>query len=299
MLTIFKSAADSFDSEEMAVNQESKGIKLQAAIDQALVKKLSFNVEETHRDQISDGIKKTNLLLLAETHGVSQNPPVVYTLAKQFGIKNIALEWSPQYQPLVDEFLRTGEINMSLWPTYTRDGQVHLFQEHDGRMTAEYFAMLKQMKEEGILDKVILYCSTRAVSLGSDLQLKENDMANTLEDHLLKDNSPTLVVGGIYHTGTKELTIQRGSNLFGEGETITPMGAMLKRWKPDTPSISIECESGEFYNFEVIKFSDNISSNAEPRITAVQPGDSLSKWVEINNAFAFSIPLATVAFVPK
>jgi hypothetical protein len=130
-------------------------------------------------------LERTGLFLLGEPHGVEETPRVLYTLVCRLGVGGVALEWShDELDPLV--------LDLDLAGLWALPPSAEAF-AGDGRITAGHFALLRRLREEGVLEQVILI--DRVGSQGAE---REWAMAERLltERH---PGVPLLAVVGDFH----------------------------------------------------------------------------------------------------
>jgi hypothetical protein len=155
-------------------------------------------------------------ILVGERHGVEQNPLVAYTLARRFGLRVLALEWSTDLQPAVDAFLAGGPLAVA---PFTDSG--------DGRITAGHFAVLRALRRDGLLDRAILFDPSPWPGTWSQ---RDRRMA----ERLLQETrtAPALVMAGGLHTRLR-------AHRHGE-----PLGAHVARARPGTIEVRLRYPGG-------------------------------------------------------
>ena len=99
--------------------------------------------DEEASDKLLASLEATKLLILGEMHGVKENVDVIYTLFKKFGFRQLALEWKSGLLKVAEYYLESGEIDFDA-----------IKNSPDGRITAGHFALLKKLKDEGLLEKL-------------------------------------------------------------------------------------------------------------------------------------------------
>jgi hypothetical protein len=116
---------------------------------------------------------------------VEETPRVLYTLVRRLGARALAFEWA------ADE-LAAVVADLDLAALWRLPSSAEVF-AGDGRVTAGHFALLARLREEGVLDHVVLL--DRVGSSGAE---RERGMA----DRLLGERRPGMcliaVVGGFH-----------------------------------------------------------------------------------------------------
>jgi hypothetical protein len=184
---------------------------------------LTFAVEElpVEVDTIADARLRTKVaaggpILVGERHGIEQNPLVAYTLMRRLGVRVLALEWSCELEPVVERFLAGGGLDVEA-----------MAGSRDGRITAGHFAVLRALRCEGLLDRVVLFDMATWPRTWSE---RDRGMA----DRLLAETigTPALVMAGSLHTRLRR-------HRHGE-----PMGAHLTRARPGTVEVRVRYPGG-------------------------------------------------------
>lgn len=159
------------------------------------------------------------LVLLGEIHGVEQNPLIVASLMRTFELRVLGLEWSVGLQDTVDAFIEGGALDTgpSVW-------------SNDGRITAGHFAVLRSLRRQGVLERLVLFDPFWSASWND----RDRQMAETLLARL--GPGPALVMAGNMHT---RLRPHRHG---------VPMGVHVAAARPATLEIRIRYLSGEFFN---------------------------------------------------
>ncbi len=246
-------------------NSEQIRLTFLEAINNTKITEIETEFDNKSVDSLLIELNNSKLFLLGETHGVKENPKIIYTLFKKFGFKNLALEWDIKLSPEVQNFLQTGEIDFRT-----------IIDSSDGRITAGHFALLKKLKEEGLLEKVICF----------DDWSEENKRDINMAKNILKNLSetPTLIVAGKLHTQTQSIFFED------ESEEYHPMGENIKIQMPNTPSGEVEYLSGQYYNSTAKEFRNK---NTTVQLTK-------AKFHKLfNNKYIFELPEAHVAIVPN
>jgi len=240
-------------------------------VEQYIVNEIETNFDVQAVTRLTDSLERTNMFLLGEIHGVAENPNIIYTLFKKFGFKRLALEWDGQeLQELVNEFLNTGQLDSEY--IKAKDGG-------DGRITAGHFTLLKKLKQENLLDDIILFDANEDSwnTIDRDKTMADNVLLNQADER-------TLVIAGNYHTRTESFTFD------GETELHHPMGEYIKKQVQDLSSGKIIYLSGQHFNRGPSNFLD-ISEDGNPNTAQFYQAE--------DGLYYYSIPKAHLAIVPN
>lgn len=237
------------------------------AVKDAQITEIGTDFDESAAKTLEAELADTKLFLLGETHGVKENPDIIYTLFKKFGFRNLALEWEPSLKGKAERFLN-GEV---LDFDSVKDSP-------DGRITAGHFALLKKLKEEGLLEKFICFDHGG----GASWDKRDENMARNIIENLT--DAPTLVVAGNLHTKTEPITFEDE-----EGEHH-PMGEQVKKEISNVASGRIEYLTGEFHNYGTRNFGEK-SDAAELGSARFFRGE--------DGLYVFELPEAHAAVVPN
>ncbi len=195
-----------------------------AAVEAFSVRELPIEVASPASERLDAALKSDSPVLLGEIHGVAQNPLVAYTLMHRLGTSVLALEWPRQLKPMVDAFSSGGLLDFSA-----------IAWSGDGRITAGHFAVVRQLRREGCLDRLVLFDpfvpSGAPIPSWSD---RDNQMAALLLAGTA--GTPALVMAGNLHTQLRK------------HEHGVPMGVHVIAHYPGTVEVRIRYLSGRFFN---------------------------------------------------
>lgn len=243
------------------------------AVQRSPINELPMDFDEVVVAQAKQQLDSTGIFLLGEVHGVKENADIIYTLMKQLGCRGLALEWFEGLSPTIEHFLQTGELEI-IEP---------LASSSEGNITAGHFALLRKLKSEGMLEKLILFdpiLSPNANESGQGAELRDEGMAANLMHHL--DRSiPTLIVAGNVHTNIN----QTGED--GNIKARDPMGFHLRKNNPSINTGMINYQSGNYFNIGVKTFEGEYSYNSQPSFNRNSSGN-----------YVFNLPNAHPAIVP-
>lgn len=237
------------------------------AVKNAQILEIEVNFDESATRSLESKLANARLFLLGETHGVKENPNIIYTLFKKFGFRNLALEWEPSLKEKAERFLNGEDLDFDS----VKDSP-------DGRITAGHFALLKKLKEEGLLAKFVCFDQGG----GTSWDKRDENMARNIVENL--SEVPTLVVAGNLHTKTEPITFE------GEEGEHHPMGEQVKKEIPNVPSGRINYLTGEFHNYGTRNFGEK-SDDAE------LPAARFFK--DESGLYIFELPEAHAAVVPN
>jgi hypothetical protein len=129
-------------------------------------------------EEAMESIQDAGLLFVGESHGVRENPDVLYALAVELRAQAIALEWSyEEMQKPLDDFLETGSFDFEALWSLTPTAE---FFCGDGRITAGHFALLERLRREGRLEQVIAADRLDPEPPPVDWQVRDRELAERL-----------------------------------------------------------------------------------------------------------------------
>jgi hypothetical protein len=141
-------------------------------------------------------LTNSGLLMVGESHGVYETPAALYALARALPTRAIAFEWShEEMRDEVEAFMEHGAFEFArLWSSLPATAE---FFGGDGRITAGHFALLGRLKDEAVLDQVILFDRLDVGTEAHDPLRRDREMA----DRMLAtwSGAPALVVAGAFH----------------------------------------------------------------------------------------------------
>ncbi len=127
-------------------NIEQDRLAFVEAIKNIEISEIDTEFDEKSVESLVSELSKTKLLLLGEMHGVKENVDIIYTLFKKLGFRKLALEWNKELRESAEKFLQTGELDFEA-----------IKDSPDGRITAGHFALLKKLKDEGLLESLVCF----------------------------------------------------------------------------------------------------------------------------------------------
>lgn len=236
------------------------------AVNSIVIEEIPAIFNEDACNRLVASLEKTKILIVGEMHGVKENTDVIYTLFKKFRFRQLALEWDSGLKAVVEEYLETGEIDFDA-----------IQESPDGRITAGHFALLKKLKDEGLLEKFICFDGSGE----ADWDARDENMAKNILAGL--SDSSTLVVAGNLHAKVEPLTFNDAP------DEHHPMGERVRAHIPEVPSGKIEYLSGQYHNFGTQDFfEDPEQEKTGPRFYLAEDG-----------VYTFALPQASVAIIPN
>lgn len=253
---------------ESGRNVEQDRLAFVEAIKNIEIGEIDTEFDEKSVESLVTELGEAKLLLLGETHGVKENADIIYTLFKKFGFKKLALEWNKELREQTEKFLQTGELDFEA-----------IKDSPDGRITAGHFALLKKLKDEGLLEALV--CFDRETPT-ADWDTRDANMAKNIIANLA--DSTTLVVAGNLHTQVEPITFDD------EKEEHHPMGENVKKQIPNVPSGKIKYLTGQFHNYGTRDFREKPEGVELPKAKFYKSKDGI---------YSFDLPEAHVAVVPN
>ena len=186
------------------------------AIDAFTVCELELSIEPSAAVRLAAKLAAGGPILVGERHGVEQNPVVAYTLMRRLGLRVLGLEWPADLQPAVDAFLEGSALDADV-----------LADSSDGRITAGHFAVLRSMRRDGLLERVVLFDPVPWPRTWS-----ERDWGMAVRLLQQTGRPPALVMAGSLHTRLRR-------HRHGE-----PMGAHVARARAGAVEVRLRYPGG-------------------------------------------------------
>ena len=256
------------------------------ALDSASVVELTTDWKQPALDAAAQLLGDHGLLLLGEIHGVAENPLVIYTLARRFGIRALALEWDHRFYAVVEQYLKTGQLDIDAMP-----------RSSDGRVTPEHFAVLAALRDHGLLHRLVLFDGYGHDVVGDPdfWNLRDDRMADVVLRSLGPDEACLVVAGGL-HTLVEPIRLtgeevsQRGRSLAASMpgvEVLYPMGERLAQSGRLVSSGRISYGAGACNNLGIRPLPPHPATPAVPQFRLAGDG-----------SFVYVVPTAHPAVVP-
>jgi len=253
---------------ESGRNVEQDRFNFVESIKNIEISEIDTEFDEKSVESLITELGESKVLLFGETHGVKENVDIIYTLFKKFGFKKLALEWEIELREKAEKFLETGELDFEV-----------IKNSPDGRITAGHFALLRKLKDEGLLEELVCFVGKTPTG---DWDSRDACMAENIITHL--SNSPTLVIAGSLHTQVEPINFD-----YEKGEHH-PMGENVKKKIPNVPSGKIKYLKGQFHNYGIKDFNEQ-SEGAE---------FAKARFYKSNeDIYLFELPKAHVGTVPN
>ena len=178
-------------------------------------------------------LRKSNIIVYGEIHGIKENSDIIYALVKKLDVKRLAIEASPTVLNFINS-VRTGSCDFSLVDEDLFDLSVLSLEMIK---TIAILLQQNQLKELVFIDTFFDNLDKDAVISPSpqerEKQLTENILS--IDDSLL-----TLCIMGQWHTQPKVVT---------DGETRHESALYrLRKTKPNVPFIHNVYRQGQLFN---------------------------------------------------
>lgn len=225
---------------------------------------LGLVIEPAALAAVRRSLDESGLLLLGEVHGVRENPLLIRSLMRAFGLGGLALEWDEGLRPAVSAFL-AGE----------RLADHPLLWFGDGRITAGHLAVLRELAAAGPLS---LGMFDGTIGADWDWSARDEAMARRILAAPAVE-AGTLVVAGNAHTPTAR------------SELGLPLGAHLASQWPGVREIRIKYGGGRFYNNEPRRFHRSAGTWRRPTRLHEEGGSLLLDLATANEAVVPQRPM--------
>ena len=224
------------------------------------ITELELMIEPSAGAAVRRSLDQSGLLLLGETHGVSENPLIIRALMQAFGLSGLALEWHQDLMGVISDFVAGGVLtdHPLLWLG-------------DGRITAGHLAVVRERARAGQLD-LALFDGVAGADWG--MSQREEAMAGQILAEATAA-SGTLAVAGNAHTPTSPAS-------WG-----IPLGACLSRQRPGVLDIRIKYGRGGYYSMRPSQIYPSVS---------IWP--SQTRLYQEDGSLILELPTATEAIVP-
>lgn len=185
-------------------------------------------------------ISRTNFLIYGEIHGIKENADIVYTLARNLGVKRIAIENDPSTKDFIDTAVK-GVFDFSLIDTDTFDTSI---------LSIEMAGAISSLLREGYVEEIV-YIDTFFNEGGKwdaddpdSPQKREQDLADNI---LALDASVrTLCLMGQWHTQPQPASL-RDSDGNKKGEHLSAL-YRCRLLKPDLAFVHTLYGQGQLCN---------------------------------------------------
>ena len=190
-------------------------------------------------------LRKSNIIVYGEIHGIKENSDVVYTLVKKLGIKRLAIEASPTVLNFINS-VKTDSCDFSLVDEDLFDLSVLSLEMIK---TIAILLQQNQLKELVFIDTFFDNLDEDAIISASPQEREKQLTENILS---IDDSLPTLCIMGQWHTQPKVIT---------DGETRHESALYrLRKTKPNIPFIHNIYRQGQLFNDgKIIELPKNLS----------------------------------------
>ena len=178
-------------------------------------------------------LRKSNLIVHGEIHGIKENADVIYTLVKKLGVKRLAIEASPAVSNFINS-VKTDSCDFSLVDEDLFDLSVLSLEMIK---TIAILLQQNQLKELVFIDTFFDNLDEDAIISASPQEREKQLTENILS---IDDPLPTLCIMGQWHTQPKVIK---------NGETRHESALYrLRKAKPNIPFIHNVYRQGQLFN---------------------------------------------------
>ena len=184
-------------------------------------------------NSLQSTLRKSNIIVYGEIHGIKENADVIYTLVKKLGVKRLAIEASPAVSNFINS-VKTGSCDFSLVDEDLFDLSVLSLEMIK---TIAILLQQNQLKELVFIDTFFDNLDEDAV-ISPSPQAREEELAKNILK--IDDSLLTLCIMGQWHTQPKVVT---------DGETRHESALYrLRKVKPNVPFIHNVYRQGQLFN---------------------------------------------------
>lgn len=178
-------------------------------------------------------LRKSNIIVYGEIHGIKENSDVIYTLVRKLGVKRLAIEASPAASSFINS-VKTGSYDFSLVDEDLFDLSV---------LSLEMIKTIAILLQQNQL-KELVFIDTFFDNLDENITVPPSpqEREKQLTENILSidDSLPTLCIMGQWHTQPKVIKndkIRHESALY-----------RLRKIKPNVPFIHNVYRQGQLFN---------------------------------------------------
>jgi len=188
-------------------------------------------------------LRKSNIIVYGEIHGIKENANIVYNLVKKLGIQRLAIEASPTVLDFINS-VKTNSYDFSLVDEDLFDSSILSLEMIK---TIAILLQQGQLKELVFIDTFFDDLDKNAIIPPSP-QEREKQLAKNILG--IDDSLPTLCIMGQWHTQPKVVT---------DDETRHESALYrLRKTKPNVPFIHNIYRQGQLFNDgKIIELPDN------------------------------------------
>ena len=178
-------------------------------------------------------LRKSNIIVYGEIHGIKENADIIYTLVIKLGVKRLAIEASSTVLNFINS-VKTGSCDFSLVDEDLFDSSILSLEMIK---TIAILLQQNQLKELIFIDTFFDNLDEDAIIPPSPQEREEQLAKNILG---IDGSLPTLCIMGQWHTQPKVVT---------DGETRHESALYrLRKTKPNVPFIHNIYRQGELFN---------------------------------------------------
>lgn len=196
-------------------------------------------------NSLQSTLRKSNIIVYGEIHGIKENSDIIYTLVKKLGVKRLAIEASPAASNFINS-VKTGSCDFSLVDEDLFDLSVLSLEMIK---TITILLQQNQLKELIFIDTFFDNLDEDAIMSASP-QAREEELAKNILG--IDGSLPTLCIMGQWHTQSKVIT---------DDETRHESAlCRLRKAKPNVPFIHNVYRQGQLFNDgKIIELPENPS----------------------------------------
>ena len=178
-------------------------------------------------------LRKSNIIIYGEIHGIKENADVIYTLVKKLGVKRLAIEASLAVSNFINS-VKTDSCDFSLVDEDLFDSSILSLEMIK---TIAILLQQNQLKELIFIDTFFDNLDEDAI-ISASPQAREEELAKNILG--IDGSLPTLCIMGQWHTQPKVVT---------NGETQHKSALYrLRKAKPNVPFIHNVYKQGQLFN---------------------------------------------------
>ena len=196
-------------------------------------------------NSLQSTLRKSNIIVYGEIHGIKENADVIYTLVKKLSVKRLAIEASPA----VSNFINSVKINSYDFSLVDEDLFDSSILSLEMIKTITILLQQNQLKELIFIDTFFDNLDEDAIMSASP-QAREEELAKNILG--IDGSLPTLCIMGQWHTQSKVIT---------DDETRHESAlCSLRKAKPNVPFIHNVYRQGQLFNDgKIIELPENPS----------------------------------------
>ena len=190
-------------------------------------------------------LRKSNIIVYGEIHGIKENSDIIYTLVKKLDVKRLAIEASPT----MFDFINSVKINSYDFSLVDEDLFDSSILSLEMIKTIAILLQQNQLKELVFIDTFFDNLDEDAI-ISVSPQAREEGLAKNILG--IDSSLPTLCIMGQWHTQPKVVT---------DGETRHESALYrLRKIKPNVPFIHNVHRQGQLFNDgKIIELPENPS----------------------------------------